>query len=234
MATRTRKQTPSSTPAAAKKTTTKRTTPARKTTPRKPAPRLSLVKQPPALPARGRPWMTDTQGFAVLASRIAGINTPRIRDWRDHRDGTATRPLRDGSHLHYNTHTRTLTWQAVCPMGAIHEYVLDSPSTAAAARVHADRCNLPHTDLTRIPALTADELADLGLLHTPTWARNDLLGEPDTESIPVPLPAPTPRALGDQLTRSTVSAADTQPLNRDDIDAGLAARNEQPKEHPQP
>ncbi|MGV9278123.1 hypothetical protein [Streptomyces griseosporeus] len=231
MATRTRKQT--TTTPAAKKTPAKRTTPARKTTAKRTAPRLSLVKPRPALPTRSQPWMTDTQGYAVLASRIAGINTTHIQDWRDHHDGTATRPLPDGTHLHYTLTTRTLRWHAPCPMGATHEYILDTPSAAAAARVHAARCTQPHTDLTRIPALTPDELAALGLLHTPTWARSDLLGEAPTQSIPVPLPAPE-RALGDQLTRSTHTAADTQPLNRDDIDAGLAARAEQPKEHPQP
>ncbi|RSN38792.1 hypothetical protein DMH12_37370, partial [Streptomyces sp. WAC 04229] len=86
------------------------------------------------LERRPRDFMTDTQGFAVLAARLAGITTPHIQAWRDHRDGTATRPLHDGSTLHYTLATRTLRWQAICPMGAIHEYVLTSPSTAAAAR----------------------------------------------------------------------------------------------------
>jgi hypothetical protein len=76
-------------------------------------------------------------------------------------------------------------------MGAVHAYVFDSPSTAAAARVHADRCQQTHADLTTIPALTADELEALGLLQNPTWARKDVMaGEITTKSIPVPPRAP--------------------------------------------
>ncbi|WP_060888591.1 hypothetical protein [Streptomyces scabiei] len=44
--------------------------------------------------------------------------------------------------------------------------------------------------------------------------------------------------LREGIQRATASAADTQPLSRDDIDAGLNARTagdpERPKEHPQP
>jgi hypothetical protein len=228
MSTRTR-----TTTAPAKKTATRKTTRA----PRKKAmPPVSLVKP---LPTRTRPWMTDTQGFATLAALIAGIPTHRIRDWRDHRNGTATRKLRDGSTLHYNQATRTLTWQAICPMGAIHAYQIADRSTATAARVHADRCNTPHHDLTTVPALTADELATLGILHAPTAAVR-LPGDPEvTQTLPVPRPAPTliPRALADTLVHSNRSNADTQPLSHDQIAAGLAARaadQETPKEHPQP
>jgi hypothetical protein len=222
---------------AAKKTAAKRTTaasprPARKPRTRKAtpgAPTLSLVKPRKPLPTRELPFMTDVQGYATLASRIAGINTLHIRDWRDHRNQTATRRLRDGSILHYNLDTRTLTWQAVCPMGATHAYTLTSPSTAAAARVHADRCNQPHADLSNVKRLTADELEALGLLQTPTWA-NRLPGEPATESIPVALPAAgRARALGDALTRSAKSTEDTQSIPTIDV----AADTEQPKEHPE-
>ncbi|MFJ8657516.1 hypothetical protein ACIRNU_34900 [Streptomyces rochei] len=218
----------------AKKTAKKTTPRARKQTP----PRLSLVKPtptPPKLPARPRDFMTDTQGYATLAARIAGITTPHIRDWHDHGDGTTTRPLTDGSHLHYTLATRTLRWQATCPMGAIHEYILTTPSTATAARVHADRCQQEHTDLTQIPALTPDELAALGIHTGPTWARPDAIGDAPTQSIPVPLPS-QPRVLGDQLTRTHADTADTQPLPQAEIAAGLTARadTEAPKEHPQP
>jgi hypothetical protein len=233
MTTRTRKTTTS---APAKKTAAKKTTTRapRKTT----KPRLSLVKPTPPrpdVPGRTRPFMTDTQGYATLAALIVGITTVRIRDWHDHRDGTATRRLRDGSHLHYDLPTRMLTWQAVCPMGAIHEYQLASPSIAIAARVHADRCTQLHADLTKVKPLTADELEALGILQTPTWARPALPGEPATESIPVPLPDREPRALADHLTRSDSSPTDTQPLPEGEIAAGLAARadTDQPKEHPQ-
>ena len=45
------------------------------------------------------------------------------------------------------------------------------------------------------------------------------------------------RALGDQLTRTRADTTETQPIPRDEIAAGLAARTadtETPKEHPQP
>lgn len=226
---------------AARKTTTGASRPTRKRPALKTAagaPKLSLVKPRKPLPVRDNDWMTDIQGYATCAALIVGIRTENIRDWRDHRDGTATRRLRDGSHLHYNLASRTLTWQAVCRMGATHQYELASPSMACAARLHAGGCTTLHADLTKVPALTADELEALGLLQTPTWAQKVPGDEPITETIPVPLtaPAPEPRALGDELTHSTAGVADTQPLSRDEIAEGLAARadTETPKEHPQP
>lgn len=234
------------------KTTATRKTPARKTaakkTTQRPAPTtadntrpsLSLVEPVDlraGLPTRDRaPFMTDIQGYATLAARIAGIPTFRINDWRDHRDGTCTRPLHDGTLLHYTHDTRTLTWHAPCPTGAVHQYRIDSPSVAIAARVHRERCTRTHTDLTHIPALTDEELTALGIHTGPTWARPDLLDDTPTETIPVPLPNRHPRALGDQLTRTHADTTATQPLSRDEIAAGLAQRADQdtPKEHPQP
>jgi hypothetical protein len=218
---------------AARKTAPAKKAPARKTTTRKPAKKTAA----PPLTRREKPFMTDIQAFATVASRLAGITTPRIRDWRDHRNGTATRPLRDGSHLHYELKTRTLTWQAICPTGATHIYVLDRPSTAAAARLHADRCTETHATLTHIPRLTRDEWTELGIHTGPAWARPDLLGEAITETIPVPLPDREPRALGDTLAHATSAAAETQPMSTQDIAAGLAQRaadTETAKEHPQP
>ena len=177
--------------------------------------------------------MTDIQGYATLAARIAGILTPRIGAWTDHGDGTTTRPLKDGT-LHYTQDTRTLTWQATCRMGAVHTYRLDSPSTAAQARVLAATCEQLHADLTTIRPLTRGELADLGLHPGPTWARPDLLGDDITETIP--LPDHRDRALGDTLTHSKTGTDDTQPMSQQQITEGLAARaaadNDQPKDHP--
>jgi hypothetical protein len=228
-------------------------TPARKTTPAqqdaKPAAKKTAARRAPAkktpakpaspalapLPVRTSDWMTDAQGFATLAALRAGITTSRIQDWRDHRDGSATRPHADGI-LHYNHTTRALTWQTACPMGAVHEYVLDSPSTAIAARVHNARCTRLHADLTRIPALTVDELTELGILHTPTWAKRLPGEEPITKTIPVLVAEPKPRALADQLAHSTSPTADTQPIPRTDIEAVFATRADQetPKGHPEP
>lgn len=126
--------------AATKKTTKKAPRP-RKQTP----PRLSLVKPPrPRLDRRPTDWMTDLQGYATLAARLAGITTPHIQAWQDHRDGTTTRPLEDGSHLHYTQTTRTLRWHTPCPMGAVHEYVLRTPADTEAAQVDAEGCTRPH------------------------------------------------------------------------------------------
>lgn len=244
MSTRTRTaKTTDATPA--KKTAAKRTSssdtpaqPARKRAPRKTtAPALSLVKPRKPLPTRDDlPFMTDVQGYATLAARIAGITTDRIRDWRDWRDGTATRRLSDGAFLRYTLATRTLIWQARCPMGVVHEYEIGSPSATSAARVRTAACTTPHHDLTTVQRLTADELAEWGILAAPTTVpANALPGEPATVSQVVPLPVKA-RALGDELTHSDSSTADTQPLAEREIADGLTARadQDQPREHPAP
>lgn len=228
----------------ARKTTQARTTPAKKTQPRlslvKPAPeqpRLSLIKNPtPSLPTRQQDFLTDAQIYAVHAARTAGIPIHRIRDWTDQRNGTAIRRLRDGSYLHYDHTTRTLTLLARCPMGAPHQYELTTPSSATAARIAVDRCNTPHTDLTHLQPLSRDEWEALGIHTGPTWARPDLLDETPTETIPVPLPThePEPRALADQLTHSNTGTADTQPMSHQQIAAYITEHTDTPKEHPQP
>lgn len=216
----------------------RKATAAKKTAAATTAPRLSLVKATPPTEekTRRRDFVTNPQIYAAHAARLAGIPIHRIRDWTDHEDGTATRALADGSHLHYTHTTRTLRWQALCPMGAIHEYVINSPSTAIAARVHADRCNQPHATFDHIPGMTRDELAAQGVHTGPTWARPDLLGDAITETIPVPIPGREPRALADELTHSTTGTDDTQPLSAQEIADGITARAdaETPKEHPQP
>ncbi|MFF8544764.1 hypothetical protein ACF060_31260 [Streptomyces werraensis] len=236
---------------AAKKTTTRkttqaRTTPAKKTPPRlslvKPTPeqpRLSLVKTPTlSLPTRQQDFLTDAQIYAVHAARTAGLPIHRIRDWTDQRNGTAIRRLRDGSYLHYNHTTRTLTLLARCPMGAPHQYELTTPSSATAARIAVDRCNTPHADLTHLKPLTRDEWEALGVHTGPTWARPDLLDETPTETIPVPLPTtnpePEPRALADQLAHSDTGTADTQLMSHQKIAAYIAEHTNNTKEHPQP
>jgi hypothetical protein len=120
-------------------------------------------------------------------------------------------------------------------MGAIHEYVLDSPSTAARARVDAARCNEPHATFDHIPRMSRDEFEAQGVHTGPTWARPDLLGDAITETIPVPMPA-KPRALADELTHSTTGTDDTQPLSAQEIADGLTNRADQetPKGHPEP
>ena len=196
-----------------------------KRTDRKNAARLSLVKTRPDLPTRDGSYMTDIQPYAALACRLIGIHPLRITAWTDHRDGTATCPLKDGT-LHYQHDTRTLHWQATCLMGAVHTYRIDSHAAAAAARVEAATCHELHADLTTIKPLTPDELEQLGLLQTPTWARPDLLGQDITDTIPIP---------DEPIHRATSSAADTQPMSQQAIAEGLAARTaDTAKEHTQP
>jgi hypothetical protein len=229
MATRAAKTTAKKTATPAKKTTAARAPRTRKTTTvKKTQPRLSLVKPTPALPPRPRDFITDAQIYATHHAKAAGIPIHRIREWTDHQDGTATRTLTDG-YLHYTHNTRTLTWRATCRMGALHTYILDSPSTAAAARVQAATCEELHADLSTVPPLTPDELEAEGLLQTPTWARPDQLAGEITATIPVP---------ADPVIRATASAADTQPMSTQAIAEGLAARAaadaEAPREHPEP
>ncbi|PSK57023.1 hypothetical protein B0E38_02554 [Streptomyces sp. 111WW2] len=132
----------------------RKTSPAKKTATKK-APRPRKQTQPrPALaspfdlrgglPTRTTTWMTDLQGYATLAALIAGITTPTIQAWHDHHDGTTTRTLNDGSHLHYTLTTRTLRWQTLCPMGAVHEYVLRNPADTDAAHPDAESCTRLH------------------------------------------------------------------------------------------
>lgn len=221
-----KKTTPPQRDAAAKKTApAPGKAPAKKTAARKPAAKKTTAVSPSD---RKRNWMTDAQGYAVLAARIAGINTTRIQDWVDHHDGTVTRALADGT-LHYTVSTRTLRWQATCRMGAIHEYRIDDPSMAAMARVRAATCPLLHADLSTIKGLTDEELAELGI-HTGITFDKQIPGEdPITETVPIPLPG-RERALGDALTHATSATDDTQPI------PVLPARadDEHPMEHPEP
>jgi len=184
-----------------------------------PAPRKRAAKKAPPRAADRTPkaelptrpttttaaWMTDAQGFATCAARITGITTPHIRDWTDTGNNTASRPYHDGQLL-YEHRTRTLTWIADCPQGMQHAYQLHAPGDFEAAELHLDACTDRHTPV-------GPEVRPLNAaFNTPV----------------------TKRALGDDLTKSTSSTAATQPMSRDQIAAGLTARAEQPKEHPQP
>lgn len=228
--------TPAKKTTAARAPRTRKTTAARKTAP----PRLSLVKPIPDLPTRTSDFMTDAQIYATHHARGAGLPIHRIRDWSNQRNGAATRRLPDGSHLHYNHTTRTLTWHERCPMGAPHQYVITTPSSVSAARVDVARCQTPHADLSTIPPLTPDELAELGLLHTPTWAQTVPGDTPITQTItvadPQTDPEPEPRALADELAHSGNGVADTQPMSEAAIAAHIAAQlaDQTPKEHPEP
>ncbi|MFC9497693.1 hypothetical protein [Streptomyces sp. NPDC056982] len=110
---------------------------------RKPAarPKISLAKKP-TLPTQ--PWMTDTQGWATLAARIAGLDTPHITDWIDHGDNTASRHFADGTALTYQHDTHALAWTAPCPQGEHHAYALAAPGDLQAAVTRHDQCTERH------------------------------------------------------------------------------------------
>lgn len=242
--TRTRKAT------AAKEATAKpaaRKTASRKTPPAARAKKTATAEQPalpPAKPRRHTPsseFLTEAQIHGHYTARLVGINTLHIRGWRAHADGTASHPLTDGT-LHYDHGTRTLTWQAICRMGAWHAYPIVSRSTATQARIDAAQCEAPHHDFSGVKPLTETEWAALGIRRTPTWAK-DLTGTTETLTITVPAPAaapqpePAPRALGDQFTRSHADTTDTQPMNTREIADHIARADndlDTAKEHPQP
>lgn len=92
---------------------------------------------------------------------------------------------------------------------------------------------------TRNPSsIEAAHLCTHGIWHTalitdghelPPFAQN---ADDCTLHTPIPLPERA-LTLGTSLHRATAAADETQQLSRDDIDAGLTATTEDPKEHSQ-
>ena len=118
-------------------------------------------------------------------------------------------------------------------MGAVHEYRIDDPGMASAARVRAATCPLLHADFSGLKGLTDEELTELGI-HTGVTLVKQPPGENEiTKTVPIPIPAQE-RTLGDQLAHATSATDDTQPLAIAEIADGLTARadNDQMKEHP--
>ncbi|MGV9891670.1 hypothetical protein [Streptomyces sp. NPDC003395] len=209
---------------AAKKTTTKKTAPARKTTAKKtpaarpaaesPSTAVTLVKKP-QLAVRRRLFVgphTPAELAAIraaLASAKAQLPVP-VRAWTG-----PTAQLPDGTILRH-TPTAAPTEQdpefiarIPCPHGALHEYLIHTDRDLTGARAITRTCTTPHGGPNADHAITR--------------------GVQPAKPVKV-------THLTDGIHRATASAADTQPLSRDDITAGLAARadTETPKEHPQP
>lgn len=150
------------------------------------------------------------------------------------------------------------------PMGAHEQAAIRAALASAAARLpvpvrawngptaHLDNGTvLTHTPHHATTDQTPQFIAHIPCRHGATHqhlihtARDLAAARTNTNSCDglhgtTPAPEPKPPAilqLREGIQRAAASAADTQPLNRDDIDAGLAARaadTDQPKEHPEP
>lgn len=234
--TRTRTANKATETAPAKKTTAKRTPPKprapRTRTPRKTtAPALSLVKdQPPQdqpepaativdfrhpLKVRRRLFV-GPMGPGEQAAIRAALDSARlqlpipVRTW----NGSQAQ-LADGTLLIHNPGPdRVFTAHIACRRGAIHGYPITSHQDLKAARAITHACERRHT---------ANTPGDDGLEYD--WHKAAGHGA-----------QPTNR-LSDGLKAAKKAAADTQPLSKQDIADGLAARaadTETPKGHPEP
>ncbi|MFJ4473301.1 hypothetical protein ACIP2X_38205 [Streptomyces sp. NPDC089424] len=149
---------------------------------------------------------------AALASAAARLPIP-VRAWNG-----PTAHLHDGTTL---THTPAYATtdqppqfiaHIPCPHGATHEYLIRSARDLAGARAVTSLCQVSHG--------SPDQ--DTAIRH----------GAP---AVAQPKP-PAAFQLREGVRRAQALHDDTEPLNRDDIDAGLTARadTDSPKEHPQP
>jgi hypothetical protein len=238
MATRTRKQTPSSNPTPAKKTPAK-AAPAKRTINRG-ATKTTAAKTPTktaakkALPATApvndtivdtRPKLTVRRKLfvgplgvqeqaavrAALAAASAGLPVP-VRTW----NGSQAQ-LADGTLLIHNPSTdRLFTAHIACPHGAIHGWPITTRHDLNEARAVTRICQTPHTSSTG-----SDLDWDQALTHGVT---------------PLTQPVVKVSRLAEGLKKAKAAATDTQGLARDDIDNALANRadHDQPKGHPQP
>jgi hypothetical protein len=214
------------TPAA--RTGRKRTAPRKTTTPAAQA--LSLVKEQPEpttvdvrdrLPIRRRHFVgeyTRTQiveARAALASATARLPIPHIL-WLAQIDGRAAARLADGTHL-VHTHERAPEFTAIlrCPTGGLHTEPVTCERDLRAARTITATCTRRHDE--------TDPEAD-GY----DWHKAVTLGV--QKLIPARL---SPLNAGLQAAKK--ATADTQPLSKQDIADGLAARAaaDAAKEHPQ-
>jgi hypothetical protein len=240
MATRTRKTTAKKAATPAKKTTA---APARKATakkapawPAKPAETVVDTREP--LPVRRRlftgPLGANEQAAvrAALAAASARLPVP-VRAWNG-----STAQLADGVLLIHNpSPDRLFTAHIACRHGAIHNHPISTGPDLREARAVTQACDRQHTEPTEHDGAELDWDKAIGPRKTPQAAVALVpvrAGATASQAV-LALPA-APRVLGDQLTRATSATDDTQPLPRDEITAGLAARadNDQPKEHPQP
>ncbi len=154
---------------------------------------------------------------AILASAMLRLPIP-ILAWHG---PTAT--LKDGTRLTHtdprppafttNTEPPTFTAHVPCPHGAHHQHHIRSAADLAEARALTRLCNTAHAQPTQHEGETYD------------W---DKAARHGVAPIPAPRTAPVFH-LQEGIHRTNAAAADTQPLTRDQINAGLADRA---REHP--
>lgn len=217
--------------APAKKTAAKKAAaaPARRRTPCNTT-GLSLVGNPTTTPEPG-PTLVDLRHPLQRRRTIVGPITPSehaavraaldtarlrlpipVRTW----NGSAAN-LTDGTLLIHNPGPdRTFTAHIACPRGAIHGYPITSADDLKTARAITRICERRHTANT--PSNNDDLEYD--------WHKAISNGTQTNR-------------LTEGIKTARTANADTQPLSKQDIAAGLAARatdtaSDAPKEHPQP
>lgn len=249
-----KKATPGKAPA--KKTPAKQT-PAKKTTARKAAAKATgnTTTKAATTAARTKPtpaavkkttvrpeFITHKMITAHYQARLHGLPTRNIRDWKELPTGVAAIHFPSGARLdHTPKDDAPFHANTPCPGGSIHRQPIrtstdlanaektaknctEHAATAAAANIAVTRVT-PTTEPAKNANGTERQDHESGR-RVPTWDRPDLPGDAITKTIPVP---------AEPVHRATASAADTQPMSKQAITDGLAARatdTETAKEHP--
>ena len=125
-----------------------------------------------------------------------------------------------------------------CPHGATHTHTIHSALDLRSARLITQDCDRRHAEPTEHDGVELDWDKAIGPRQPAQRAvfPVPVPGENTVSKTVLALPA-TRRVLADQLTRTPrTTAADTQPIPRADIEAGLTARadHDHAKEHPEP
>ena len=207
------------------------------------------TKTTPAAVKKATVWpefITHKMINAHYQARLHDLPTLHIRDWRELADGTAALHFPSGARLdHTPTEDAPFHANTPCPHGSMHRQpvrtradLTAAEETAKACTEHAGSTGTANIAVTRVtPALEpaeadgAPERVDDDR-HTPTWVQQLPGDDPITKTMVIP---------DESVHQAAASAAETQPMSRDAITEGLAARaaeqpadNDQTREHPQP
>ncbi|CAL9668434.1 hypothetical protein SUDANB145_07284 (plasmid) [Streptomyces sp. enrichment culture] len=194
----------------ATRTRTRKQTATKKATakPRPTGDRRTVVDLRKPLPIRRRnpvgPYTAAqlTEARAVLASATAALPIPHLL-WLTQIDGRAAARLTDGTLLIHRGpgHRPHFTAYIRCPGGAAHHHTITTAQDLRDARADTALCTRQHATTDQHHAIT-------------DGVRPPADPEPSTRVS----------RLADALTLARHAAQETQPLNRDDITAGLTAR----------
>jgi len=174
--------------------------------------RRPLTKRPRTLYGR-HTAIQLVEARACLASATARLPIPHIL-WLAQPNGQAAARLTDGTFL-LHTAERAPDFLALirCPLGTLHAHTIHTAADLAEARAITHACMRQHETDDHHKAITH------GVRPT---------AKPKPSAV---------LALREGVRRAEATKADTQPLSKDDITEGLAARAadlENAKEHPQP